>query len=92
MLMRSPGRRGLVAVAVAAAVVGGSGCSGSSTAGESATASPPPFTSFEFDPANFVDPTTSTNEFHPLRPGTQWSGRGPPRSVDAKFRTLRSAP
>lgn len=74
MLMRSPVRRGLVAVV--AAVLGGSGCSGSSTAGESATASPPPFTSFEFDPANFVDPTTSTNEFHPLRPGTQWVRSG----------------
>jgi hypothetical protein len=28
---------------------------------------PPPF-----DPANFVDPTTSTNPFHPTKPGTQW--------------------
>ncbi len=25
-----------------------------------------------FDPANFVDPRTSTNEYHPLRPGMQW--------------------
>jgi hypothetical protein len=27
---------------------------------------------FGFDAKNFVDPTTSTNTFHPLRPGTQW--------------------
>lgn len=26
----------------------------------------------EFDPARFVDPTTSTNPYHPLKPGTQW--------------------
>jgi hypothetical protein len=25
-----------------------------------------------FDPANFIDPTTSTNRYHPLRPGMQW--------------------
>ena len=25
-----------------------------------------------FDPANFVDPTLSTNPYHPTRPGTQW--------------------
>lgn len=29
-------------------------------------------TRIEFDPANFVDPTLSTNEFHPLTPGLQW--------------------
>jgi hypothetical protein len=33
-------------------------------------------THFEFDPANFVDPTTSTNEYHPLRPGMQWIRTG----------------
>jgi hypothetical protein len=32
--------------------------------------------SVEFDPANFVDPTTSTNEYHPLRPGMQWIRAG----------------
>jgi hypothetical protein len=26
----------------------------------------------ELDPANFVDPTLSTNPYHPLKPGTQW--------------------
>jgi hypothetical protein len=30
----------------------------------------------EFDPANFVDPTTSTNRWHPLRPGMQWVREG----------------
>jgi hypothetical protein len=29
-----------------------------------------------FDPANFVDPTTTTNQFHPLKPGTQWVRAG----------------
>jgi hypothetical protein len=29
-----------------------------------------------FDPANFVDPTSSTNRFHPLRPGMQWVRKG----------------
>jgi hypothetical protein len=30
----------------------------------------------KFDPANFVDPTTSTNAYHPLRPGMQWIRTG----------------
>ncbi len=30
----------------------------------------------EFEPANFVDPTTSTNPWHPLRPGMQWVRQG----------------
>lgn len=29
-------------------------------------------TQVEFDPANFVDPTLSTNSYHPLQPGMQW--------------------
>lgn len=29
-----------------------------------------------FDPANFVDPTSSTNDYHPLRPGMQWVRAG----------------
>ena len=29
-----------------------------------------------FDPANFVDPTTSTNRYYPLRPGMQWVRQG----------------
>lgn len=33
-------------------------------------------THFEFDPDHFVDPTTSTNPYHPLRPGMQWIRAG----------------
>lgn len=33
-------------------------------------------TRIAFDPTNFVDPTTSTNEHHPLRPGMQWVRAG----------------
>jgi hypothetical protein len=33
-------------------------------------------TRVEFDPANFVDPTTSTNDYYPLRPGMQWVRAG----------------
>jgi hypothetical protein len=44
---------------------------GNSTAG----AQPEPI-QVEFDPENFVDPTTSTNEYHPLRPGMQWIRAG----------------
>ena len=29
-----------------------------------------------FDPANFIDPTLSTNAYHPLRPGMQWIRAG----------------
>jgi hypothetical protein len=57
---------------------GSSGSAGSTTDGGSATANPstvdPNFegTKFPFDPANFVDPRTDTNPYHPLRPGLQW--------------------
>ena len=54
----------MVALATLAACSSGSG----SGAGESV----PEPTRVEFNAANFVDPTASTNEFHPLRPGTQW--------------------
>ena len=33
-------------------------------------------TRVKFDPVNFVDPTTSTNEYYPLRPGMQWVRAG----------------
>jgi hypothetical protein len=33
-------------------------------------------TRVEFDPANFVDPTESTNAYYPLRPGMQWIRAG----------------
>jgi hypothetical protein len=29
-------------------------------------------TKVKFDPANFVDPTSDTNPYHPLKPGLQW--------------------
>lgn len=41
----------------------------------SVSAEPEP-TRVPFDPANFVDPTTSTNAYHPLRPGMQWIRAG----------------
>ena len=37
---------------------------------------PPEPTRIPFDPANFVDPTLSTNAYHPTRPGTQWIRSG----------------
>jgi hypothetical protein len=37
---------------------------------------PPEPTQVIFDPANFIDPTLSTNPFHPTRPGTQWIRAG----------------
>lgn len=30
----------------------------------------------EFDPANFIDPTLSTNSYQPIHPGTQWVRAG----------------
>lgn len=57
----------LVIPLLAAACGGGSGGAGN----DAASAGPEP-TRVDFDPANFVDPTTSTNELHPLTPGTQW--------------------
>ena len=38
-----------------------------------------------FNPANFVDPTLSTNPFHPLKPGTQWVYTG---STEVGSRTV----
>lgn len=55
-----------VALVTAACSSGSSGGS-SEDAGAGETG-----TMVEFDPANFVDPTTSTNPYHPLTPGTQW--------------------
>ena len=64
------GPKSLVAVAVAMAVCILAGCTGASEGVTAATATGP--TRVKFDPANFVDPRTSTNEYHPLRPGLQW--------------------
>jgi hypothetical protein len=50
-----------------------SGCSGEGGAAEQSVED---FQRTEFDPANFVDPTTSTNRWHPLHPGMQWVRQG----------------
>jgi hypothetical protein len=58
------------AVSVAVACGGGSG-------GENATVDPnSEGTRVQFDPANFIDPRTATNPFHPLKPGLQWTYGG----------------
>ena len=58
----------LVAALLVLAGCGGSGGKG----GALATDPNNEGTKVKFDPANFVDPTLSTNPFHPLKPGTQW--------------------
>ena len=75
--MTSP-HRSTITLLVTLLVAGGlAGCSGSATAhGSTTTTAPLPYTAFTFDPANFVDPTTSTNKLLPLRPGTQWVRSG----------------
>ena len=45
-------------------------------AGGSGESSAEDFHQTAFDPADFVDPTTSTNPWHPLRPGMQWVRQG----------------
>ena len=52
------------------------GCSGNSGEESASSTTALVATRFEFDAANFVDPTTSTNSFHPLVPGTQWIRSG----------------
>ncbi len=65
-------RAGVVPVAAALFVLTAAcGGSGSSEAGLAADPNDEG-TKVEFDPANFVDPTLSTNPYHPLAPGTQW--------------------
>ena len=56
----------LVAVAGACASSGGSGAEGDEPAGADCGSV------VEADPADFVDPTRSTNPFHPTTPGLQW--------------------
>jgi hypothetical protein len=48
-----------------------SACGGGGSTSKTARGAVEP-TKAVFDRASFVDPTTSTNPFHPLRPGTQW--------------------
>jgi hypothetical protein len=52
------------------------GCSGNSGGDSASSNTAPVATHFEFDAASFVDPTTSTNPYHPLVPGTQWIRSG----------------
>jgi hypothetical protein len=47
------------------------GCSGGASGADVAKARHTAFAA-----ANFVEPTTSTNRWHPLRPGTQWVRQG----------------
>ena len=65
--LRKGGLISLVTLAIAAFLL--IGCSNASEEDSEATR-------VEFDPANFVDPTTSTNEYQPLRPGMQWIRSG----------------
>lgn len=62
----------LIALATAAFVL--VGCTGTSKDATGGTKSEP--TRVKFNQANFVDPTTSTNKYHPLRPGMQWIRAG----------------
>ena len=69
--LQSGWRAGVVPMAAALLLVAACGGSGPSDAGV-ATDPDDEGTRVEFDPANFVDPTLSTNPYHPLQPGTQW--------------------
>jgi hypothetical protein len=70
---RIPAVRALCAVAVIGVAVACGGGSG----GESEPVDPnSEGTRVEFDPANFVDPTSDANAFHPLKPGLQWTYGG----------------
>lgn len=68
---RAPLLLALVATATVLA-----GCGGDSGGKSASSTTAPVATHFEFDAANFVDPTTSTNSYHPLVPGTQWIRSG----------------
>ena len=63
----------IAALATSTVVVG---CSGVSSEDSAASNTAPVATHFAFDAANFVDPTASTNRYHPLVPGTQWIRSG----------------
>lgn len=64
----------LIAPTIIALVLIAAGCGGASdkTVANSNTSPNDEGTKVAFDPSNFVDPTLSTNPFHPLKPGTQW--------------------
>ena len=66
-------RHVLAIVVLPLALIVTASCSSTPTPGSGAT---PPFTRFRFDASQFVDPTLSTNPYHPLRPGMQWVRSG----------------
>ena len=72
--LRTYGPQLLIAALATSTVV--AGCGGNSGADSASSTTAPVATHFEFDAANFVDPTTSTNPYHPLAPGTQWIRSG----------------
>ena len=77
-------RRGALVPALAVLLV--TGCGGSTDKDAALEASRnDQGTRVPFDPANFVDPTLSTNPFHPLKPGTQWVYTG---STEVGSRTV----
>ncbi|MEZ5381200.1 MAG: hypothetical protein R2754_05325 [Microthrixaceae bacterium] len=55
-----------------AAVVLAASCGGRTPRAETSADAHDEGTVVPFDPANFVDPTLSTNPYHPLKPGMQW--------------------
>jgi hypothetical protein len=69
-------RRLLATVAAAVALTALGACGSGSGPGASDAGRPPGkgacSDAARFDPANFVDPTLSTNDFHPTQPGLQW--------------------
>lgn len=82
--LRSGWRSGVVPMA--AVLLVSAACSGSGTKDTGLATDPNnEGTKVEFDPANFVDPTLSTNPYHPLKPGTQWVYGG---STEVGLRTV----
>ena len=68
-------RTHLLVAAIASATILG-GCGGNSGGESASSTSAPVANHFAFAAANFVDPTTSSNPYHPLVPGTQWIRAG----------------
>ena len=64
----------ILLVSLAATLCVLAGCTSGSGRTTTGTVTEP--TRIKFDPTNFVAPTTSTNEYHPLRPGMQWIRAG----------------
>ncbi len=68
--MKRLGRRVAAGLVLASLLL--AACSGGSGSASSESGADETGTQVEFDPANFVDPTLSTNPYHPLTPGMQW--------------------